>query len=294
MNPGVARSPRDSRRTRSRRYGKAWATCAWSRSWSSPGDYDATVADPRLDSDRLGELIAGANEWEELDYKESLDLTRPALFDLVTDIAAMAARGGYLVIGVADDGTPVGIDPAKAARDLDEPEVRKRIHRYLPDIEIRCAVRERDGLTFGLIWVGTHRDGFAILAVDGQWADGKTQVTAFRGGDVYARRGTQSVRIRHTDMAALRDRFAETIRRRVRAEWVAEFAAGMSISGPMAAQVPSLGWQLPLDEFHSRAIRVVEAGGTTAIKVLLSTIRAQLGAGLRCSVGRLESAADAI
>lgn len=124
-SPGVWRAPR-----RRRPACKALRVPAWR--------YDAPVAYPRLDSDRLDELIAEAQEWEELDYKALLDLRRPGLYDLVTDIAAMSVRGGYLVIGVADDGLPVGIDPVWAARDLDEANVRRKVERYLPDIDIRC------------------------------------------------------------------------------------------------------------------------------------------------------------
>ncbi|MFP3637008.1 helix-turn-helix domain-containing protein, partial [Bacillus sp. SIMBA_033] len=71
---------------------------------TSPFTYDGKVGE-----EKLGELLALGAEKPDLDFKAELDLGNPAKkLDFIKDCAAMMnlPRGGYLVIGANDDGTP--------------------------------------------------------------------------------------------------------------------------------------------------------------------------------------------
>ncbi len=223
----------------------------------------------RLDADQLRELLAEQHEFEGLDFKSAADLAvRRDLVELVKDMAAMSAEGGYIVVGAADDGTPVGLGPT-ARRDFDEATIRGRVRRYLPDVDLRCAVHEIDGVALALMWIGPHPNGFAILSADGQYEEDGRQTTVFREADVLVRRGTASVRVTHPDMARLRDRFVEQERTRVRREWAADLTAAAA----PAAERPGIGFEEELGPFGARAAQLVRVGDTVPIRLLLARIK---------------------
>lgn len=224
----------------------------------------------RLDSDRLRELLTEQHEYEGLDYKSAIDIgAQRHIVELAKDMAAMSAEGGYIVIGADNDGTPVGIEGA-ARRDFDEARLRGRVRRYLPDIDLRCAVHDIDGLTLAMVWIGPHPNGFAILGADGQYqADNGQQETVFREGDVFVRRGTASVRVGYQDMVRLRERFVEQERTRVRREW----AADLTESAAPAVERPGITLQDELGAFFQRAEALVRTTDTVPIRLMLARIK---------------------
>jgi Putative DNA-binding domain len=172
----------------------------------------------RLDASRLTELIEGGHEHEGLDYKRTLGLaTRARLLELVKDLAAMSAKGGYIVVGVDERLGRVGVDTGEQ-RALDEANLRARVDEFLPDIEMRTAIHNLEGKVLGLIWVRRSPLGFSVMAHDGQYAENGKQRTVFREGDVFVRRGTATVRAGHSDMARLRDQLLEASRAQARRE----------------------------------------------------------------------------
>lgn len=158
--------------------------------------------DPRLDEAKLRELLRAAHEHEGLDYKRQLDLADGgALLELVKDIAALSASGGYLVIGCDDGGRATGLVTEQHVTLLDESRLRAKVKRYLPEpLTLRTARHELDGDRFVLVYVGPHPDGFVILQDDGQGANGHV----FRRGDVFVRQGTASERWNPSDFSQIK------------------------------------------------------------------------------------------
>lgn len=199
----------------------------------------------RLDADRLRELIAEQHEYEGLDYKSTSDpRNQRDLVELAKDIAAMSAEGGYVVVGSAGDGTAVGIEGNHVRRDFDEARLRGQLRRWLPEIDLRCAVHDLEGLTVALIWVGGHPDGFAIMAADGQYQDeAGNVVTVFREADVWVRRGSSSIRASYQDMVQLRRRLGDRVRtmsgengRQISARSVHPASTGQSSPGTLPSR----------------------------------------------------------
>ena len=162
----------------------------------------ALESEPRLDEVKLRELLRAAHEHEGLDYKRQLDLgDNGAVLELVKDIAAFSAAGGYLVVGCDDGGRATGLVTEQHATLLDESRLRAKVRRYLPEpLHLRTAQHELDGRRFVLIYVGPHPDGFVILQRDGQDAGGHV----FRRGDVFVRHGTASERWNPNDFAQIK------------------------------------------------------------------------------------------
>ena len=74
------------------------------------------VVDGRADREKLVELMR-QGEQTELEFKSTLDLKdrqKPDRLNFVKDVVALSnlPRGGYMLIGVKDDGTPVGMGDA--------------------------------------------------------------------------------------------------------------------------------------------------------------------------------------
>jgi len=161
-----------------------------------------TDPEPRLDEAKLRELLRAAHEHEGLDYKRQLDLAdRGAVLELVKDIAAFSAAGGYLVVGCDDGGRATGLVTEEHMTLLDESRLRAKVRRYLPEpLTLRTARHELDGQRFVLIYVGSHPDGFVILQDDGQAANGHV----FRRGDVFVRHGTASEPWNPNDFAQIK------------------------------------------------------------------------------------------
>lgn len=169
---------------------------------SGDGSALTTDPEPRLDEAKLRELLATAHEHEALDYKRQLDLADGgALIDIVKDIAAFSAAGGYIVIGCDDRGRPSGLVTETHSTLFDESRLRAKVRRYLPEpLTLRTARHELEGDRFVVVYIGPHPDGFVIIQNDGQTAAGHV----FRRGDVFVRHGTASERWSANDFAQIR------------------------------------------------------------------------------------------
>jgi hypothetical protein len=165
------------------------------------------LAEPALGKTKLLELLALAHEHGGLDYKSRADLSqRGDLLEIVKDIAAMEADGGYLVIGADDGGRPTAAMTSAACALFDESRLRAKVKRYLQDpLELRTACHEVDGALIVIVYVGAHPDGFTIIAEDGQVDD----KIVFRSGEVFVRHGTASERWRTEDFVRIKARLLE-------------------------------------------------------------------------------------
>lgn len=190
--------------------------------FSVPSPFDSpVVVDGVLSDERLAQLLALQTEYPELDYKESINLQdRRATAELAKDVGAMQVRGGYIVVGVDDNGSPTGGLDEADLRPFDEASLTQKVLRYLPEpLVIRSRVAEYSGHRIVAIFVGPHPDGCAFFKANGTYQDdaGREQ-TVFREGDVYWRDGTRSTRLTQTG-------HREVVARQVaaaKADWMTE------------------------------------------------------------------------
>lgn len=182
-----------------------------------------------LEEQVILDLVALRHETSEVDYKQRFDPDRhDDLVAIVKDVAAMQANGGYLLIGVADDGTvtddlrdiPDGLFDEAVLRD----KFAKYFHGHLAFTTRRLMI---EGKKIVAIHFSPHSLGFAILAKDAQTTRGKSVCNA---GDVFIRRGSQSIRADGQDLIQLREKFVA----RSRGMW----AKDVSI---LFQEMPSMG-----------------------------------------------------
>ena len=67
------------------------------------------VVDGRTDKEKLFELLNAGGECDELDFKETLDLSNKLdALDFIKDAVSMCNRypGGYIIVGADNDGRP--------------------------------------------------------------------------------------------------------------------------------------------------------------------------------------------
>lgn len=237
------------------------------------------VLDGRNDREKLTELLA-AGEQTHLDYKASLDLADSKhRLNLVKDIVAMSNRpgGGYILIGVQDDGTPCLSSGTLDRQRFDGANLGQLVRSYTDgEIEIHPQVHDlQDGKEIVLVRIEGHRDGLPVpMAKVGQYRDAKGRdVTVFRQGDVLVREGSANVPLRHShwpDLLATRDRMlrdqAQESVQQLIAQLVRQLRSPQAGGGPTAAPVVA-----GLDEatFADAVISNLEAGSDIGLKRFL-------------------------
>lgn len=142
--------------------------------------------------DKIEETL---KESAEVDFKESLDFdSLKDRCEIVKDIIAMAnSGGGYLLIGVKDDGTlsefdvtlVLNLDPAKITD-----QVRKYTEQQFSQFEIYEA--QRNGKKIAIISVKASSIPIVFTSPGTYNVDGGKQKTAFGTGTVYFRHGAKS------------------------------------------------------------------------------------------------------
>jgi hypothetical protein len=208
--------------------------------------------------EKLVQLLAEGTEFDTLDFKSDVDLrNRKDVVELVKDVAAMMAIGGYIVVGADDHGEPTPWPP-EHQKMFDEATVRPLIARYLREpIDIAVAVHRIDGTTYALVYVAPHRDGFAVIAENGEYEvpiqrNGKQsskRVTAFHKGQVYFRNGTSSEPLRqeHVDrVLARRDAEVQEAERKRSTQTIADYQR--ATRGQQIAEGASAGYTWQLDD----------------------------------------------
>jgi predicted HTH transcriptional regulator len=182
---------------------------------------DQAFVDGRTDYEKLVELLAFP-EGTHLDFKAELDLgSTESKLKFVKDVVAMSNTppGGYLLIGVEDDGKlclPVGtidrssFDGARLG-DLVRPYIEGRVN-------LRVAIHEHLSREVVVILVLSHVDGLPVpMGKAGNHhdpANPKRQINIFRQGEVPVREGPANVPLRHTHWRQI----LSTYTRQVRAE----------------------------------------------------------------------------
>jgi len=161
------------------------------------------VPDGHTDPEKLRQLLAAVEETH-LDFKASLNFeNKKDVLEFVKDVVAMANRppGGYIVIGVDDDG-----HPCIPAGSLDKPEqfdganLNQQVRRFIDgETHVVSQIHRTEEHDYVLVWIPHHRDGLPVpMKVTGQYRDekGKDRLV-FREGDILVREGAANVPLRH-------------------------------------------------------------------------------------------------
>jgi predicted HTH transcriptional regulator len=128
-------------------------------------------ADGIVTDERLSALLRLAAEYDEVDFKTAVDLssTRGDV-EMAKDVGAMQVKGGYIVIGVDDNGEPTGAMDGANASPLDPANLVPKMQRYLHgSLDIATGVLTRDGHTVVLVCVKRSPRGCAFFKIDGQY-----------------------------------------------------------------------------------------------------------------------------
>jgi hypothetical protein len=243
------------------------------------------LGDGSTTEEKLRTLLALGGELDDLDFKEYLDLSaQKDKIELVKDFAAMQSisTGGYVVVGATDQGAVSDRFGKLNVADFDPSNLHRIAHPYLPTIQVRASAHDIDGVTVAVIYVGPPEPpGVAIIVKDGQYPDGKRTKTVFAPGDVFVRRGTQSVRWLPSDLPGVLKRWEDAIRedeRRRASAYAAELAAGerarMIASGPLG----SLTWRLASEEFDGAFLEAMRSGDAMALRRLMLSFGADAAA----------------
>ncbi len=219
--------------------------------------------------------MALGGEHDDLDYKEYLDLRQQKdKVELVKDLAAMQSipTGGYVVVGVDGSGKPSERLGKLVAADFDPANIYKVAVNYLPTIRVRATTHQLAGITVAIIHVmPPDPPSIPILVKDGQHGSGKQGATVFAGGDVFVRRGTQSIRWTPSDVTALLKPWEDGIRedeRRLATAYLEQVHVGERgrtiARGPLGA----LTWRLASDEYDAAVLEAIRENDELALRKL--------------------------
>lgn len=156
------------------------------------------VVDGRTDIEKLKELLATGTECSELDFKETLDLTkREDELHFVKDAVSMFNRypGGYIIIGATNEGEPSALCEDVDWKQFDGARLTDKIRAYVDaPLTPISALHEIDGHTYCIVCLLSPNDGFLTpFNKLGEYSIGKrgTKVV-FRKGDITRRDGAQN------------------------------------------------------------------------------------------------------
>ncbi|KRF11034.1 hypothetical protein ASH02_19550 [Nocardioides sp. Soil796] len=242
------------------------------------------MVEPVVTAEKLASVLAAGCEMPSLDFKQVVDLDEhSALVEFAKDVAALRSCGGYLVVGVNDEGEVIGLDEALAAK-FDEANLRQKLEKFLHPTSLIAARHTIDGKHVVLVFIPSHPLGFTVVKALGEYTKpGGRQKVLLRPGDVFVRHGTSSERWAEVDVQALLGPRDNALRESHRAEFAAMVAAiqsgaqGQSIaSGP----VQSLVWQLDQASFDGAVVELLRRDDLVPIRLFLVRTPAELRSGV--------------
>jgi predicted HTH transcriptional regulator len=124
------------------------------------------VADGRTDLEKLVELLREP-EQTALDFKATVDLSKPEdKLNIVKDLLALGNNpdGGYLLIGVADDGRPcLPVGSIADRRAFDGAKITDLIAKYVEGIQgVITQIHKLDGHEIVVVFAEPHADGLPL------------------------------------------------------------------------------------------------------------------------------------
>lgn len=155
------------------------------------------VVDGIVSDEKLANLLGLGTEYAELDFKATIDLAdKKQLLELVKDVAAMQARGGYIVGGIDDDGFTSKMLDGVDLKVFDEARLVPKLRKWLPaPLKLITRATERGGHKVIIICIEPHPAGCVFMQKDGAYVEKGQQKCLFREGEVFWRNGTSSVRL---------------------------------------------------------------------------------------------------
>jgi hypothetical protein len=238
------------------------------------------IVDGLVSGEKVAELLALGSEYPELDYKAVVDLSiKGDTIEMAKDIGAMQVRGGYILVGVDDNGAVTGGMDSVDLRAFDEANLVPKLLKYLPQpLDLRATVVEREGHQIVAVCVLPNPRGCALFIADGKYEkrDGREAV-AFRKGDVFWRDGTRSVRMSQEGLEAVISRriagektawFTEQqeIRHLERTELETAYESRRLGQGPLGTVNLDLG----IDELPLASLELVREGDDIALLRLMN------------------------
>lgn len=234
---------------------------------------DAIVVEPVVTAEKLASVLAVGCELAELDFKSVVDLDNHSeLVEFAKDVAALRSCGGYLVVGVDDQGEIVGLNEELAAK-FDEANLRQKLEKFLQPTGVVTARHAVDGKHVVLVYVPSHPLGFTVVKSLGEYTrPGGGQKIILRPGDVFVRHGTSSERWVEADVEALLRPRDALLRESHRAEFAAMVAAIQSgAQGQLIASGPgqSLVWQLDQASFDATVVELLRRDDRVPVRLFL-------------------------
>lgn len=143
------------------------------------------------------------SESTDLDFKEVFNLTDTKnKVEFVKDVVAFSnSKGGYLIFGVNNSFEWIGLDD-RSELIIDDANISNVIDNYIEGtLDFISNTVELDSIYFFVMYIfPTNSKSITPFKKDGQYnkKDWKTQkqqnITVFKSGDVYCRRGSRSIR----------------------------------------------------------------------------------------------------
>ncbi len=149
----------------------------------------------KFNEQQIDSLLDAHVEYEQLDFKEDLDLSSlKGIVEIAKDIAAMSnTGGGYIIIGVDDNFIKKGLD---LNRKFDDSDLRNKINKYFQpkiNFSVKEIIREINGIDKKfIIFIISPASEIVIPFVIGNYTvSGKTK-SGFNPGDILIRDGSIS------------------------------------------------------------------------------------------------------
>jgi hypothetical protein len=175
------------------------------------------VVDGFIGEEKLAELRKLAAEYPELDFKSTVDLSDArSRLNFVLDAVAMlnTAVGGYLIIGLNDDGSPAHDQAPVRPEKFDSADLAQLVGKYVSVAPVIVSknhvVEKRDVI---LIHVFPTTSGLpAFISLRGEYKDAKERLhIVLQEGAIYTRSGTRNVAANDTHWPVLLERYREQV-----------------------------------------------------------------------------------
>ena len=229
------------------------------------------VPEPRVNREKLSELLEEGHESARLDYKAVLDLSeRNHTVKLAKHVGAMQAECGYIVVGVDQNGVPTGQLTRDMARKFDQASLQAILSKWIPDPSaVRTCTHHLDTGPVVVIYVETPSAGVCIFAEDGV-LDGSRLL--FRKGETFVRHGTASERWNQADFQRLVERQVDAAKDLWRSELGEDMRRmGVATGAQALARGPAAGltWQLDADTFDATVVELLRAADDIPLRQFL-------------------------
>ena len=224
-----------------------------------------------VSADLLTSLLDQGMESDRLDYKRQCNINdSPAFVELVKDIAAMMVKGGYIVIGANDDGTPSEHVDESSFSSFDSEKLTSKVQSFIDGpFQLHSRVLELQGHHYLVIHVLPHLHGFAILKRDGQ---NKSSKPVFRAGEIFIRHDTKSERCNQGDIELIQGQIVNIFRER----WMTESAEHLQqvlstqvLTNAARLNPQRIAWDIDLEEFESVFQQLLIQGEEDSIRLML-------------------------